>query len=142
MLYVGDVQIWQFLLRNPAGSQCPSARCLVRSPFPFPRSLSLRPQDIVVGTSDTVMVQYSCDFNRGGLVRLMGGITYTAHTRGMSTVAGLVLYEIYSPLGQVVSHFVLAVSLRLDVSKKHDPATTWMGFMLHFTRVRTFFLHD
>ena len=75
------------------------------------------------------MVQYSCDFNRGGLVRLMGGITYTAHTRGRLTVAGLVLYEIL--MGQVVSHFVLAVSLRLGVPKTHDSATTWMGFMFH-----------
>ena len=61
------------------------------SPLPL-----LRPQEIVVGTSDSAMVQYSCDFNRGGLVRLMGGITYTAHTRGRLTVAGLVLYEIFT----------------------------------------------
>ena len=66
--------------------------CFARfSPLPL-----LRPQEIVVGTSDTAMVQHSCDFNRGGLVRLMGGITYTAHTRGMLTVAGLVLYEIFT----------------------------------------------
>ena len=72
------------------------SRCLDRFPLSLPPFPLLRPQEIVVGTSDTAMVQYSCDFNRGGLVRLMGGITYTAHTRGMLTVAGLVLYEIFT----------------------------------------------
>ena len=52
----------------------------------------------MVGTSDTAMVQYSCDVGRSGPVRLMGDIT-PAHTRECYHNGICVLYEIPLTIG-------------------------------------------